>query len=100
MGSSQTRARTHVPCIDRWILNHCATREAQSGILYSCFHENGALVQLAEDSRAGSPSDNEQSHCGGLAGGVLVKLPEEETYSWGCGGGVNGRSLESLMIRK
>ena len=21
------RARTHVPCIGRWILNHCATRE-------------------------------------------------------------------------
>ena len=29
MGSSQTRARTRVPCISRWILNHCATREAQ-----------------------------------------------------------------------
>ena len=28
MGSSQTRARTHVPCIGRRILNHCATREA------------------------------------------------------------------------
>ena len=27
VGSSQTRARTHVPCIGRWILNHCATRE-------------------------------------------------------------------------
>ena len=27
MGSSQTRARTHVPCIGRRILNHCATRE-------------------------------------------------------------------------
>ena len=24
---SQTRARTRVPCIGRWILNHCATRE-------------------------------------------------------------------------
>ena len=29
MGSSQTRARTHVPCIGRQILNHCATVEAQ-----------------------------------------------------------------------
>ena len=28
MGSSQTRAQTHVPCIGRRILNHCATREA------------------------------------------------------------------------
>ena len=27
--SSQTRARTRVPCIGRQILNHCATREAQ-----------------------------------------------------------------------
>ena len=27
VGSSCTRARTHVPCIGRWILNHCATRE-------------------------------------------------------------------------
>ena len=26
--SSQTRARTHVPCIGRRILNHCTTREA------------------------------------------------------------------------
>ena len=28
VGSSQTRARTHVPCIGRQILSHCATREA------------------------------------------------------------------------
>ena len=28
VGSSRTRARTRVPCISRWILNHCATREA------------------------------------------------------------------------
>ena len=29
MGSSQHRDRTHGPCIGRWILNPCATREAQ-----------------------------------------------------------------------
>ena len=28
VGSSQTRARTRVPCVGRQILNHCATREA------------------------------------------------------------------------
>ena len=28
VGSSQTRARTRVPCIGRRILNYCATREA------------------------------------------------------------------------
>ena len=27
VGSSGTRARTRVPCIDRWMLNHYATRE-------------------------------------------------------------------------
>ena len=27
VGSSRTRARTRVPCIGRWILNHCATRQ-------------------------------------------------------------------------
>ena len=32
VGSSQTRARTRVPCISRQILNHCATREAPPGI--------------------------------------------------------------------
>ena len=30
VGSPQTWARTRVPCIGRRILNHCATREAQS----------------------------------------------------------------------
>ena len=29
VGSSQTRARTRVPCIGRRILNHCATRKAR-----------------------------------------------------------------------
>ena len=28
VGSSRTRARTHVPCTGRWILNHCTTKEA------------------------------------------------------------------------
>ena len=28
VGSSRARARTRVPCIGRWILNHSATREA------------------------------------------------------------------------
>ncbi|XP_049551200.1 solute carrier family 25 member 44 isoform X2 [Orcinus orca] len=28
VGSSRTGARTRVPCIGRWTLNHCATREA------------------------------------------------------------------------
>ena len=34
VGSSQTRAQTHVPCIGRQILNHCTTREALTDIYY------------------------------------------------------------------
>ena len=37
VGSSQTRARTRVPCIGRQILNHCATREAPLYNFYFCF---------------------------------------------------------------
>ena len=35
VGSSQTRARTRVPCIGRQILNHCATREAPVYVVLS-----------------------------------------------------------------
>ena len=34
VGSSQTRARTRVPCISRQTLNHCATREALTALVY------------------------------------------------------------------
>ena len=36
VGSSQTRARTRVPCIGRQVLNHCATREALIIYLFGC----------------------------------------------------------------
>ena len=34
VGSSQTRARTRVPCIGRQTLNRCATREARLFVFY------------------------------------------------------------------
>ena len=37
VGSSQTRARTRVPCISRQILNHCATREALLSSFEGCW---------------------------------------------------------------
>ena len=37
VGSSRTRARTRVPCIGRWILNHCATREILACFLIGLF---------------------------------------------------------------
>ena len=35
VGSSWIRARTRVPCIGRWILNHCATREAPCSLVFN-----------------------------------------------------------------
>ena len=34
VGSSRTMARTRVPCIGRWILNHCTTREVPKYLFY------------------------------------------------------------------
>ena len=35
VGSSQTRAQTHVPCIGRQILNHCTTREVPLPLIFN-----------------------------------------------------------------
>ena len=39
VGSSQTRARTRVPCTSRQTLNHCATREAHLYYFLDCTDE-------------------------------------------------------------
>ena len=46
VGSSQTRARTRVPCIGRQILNHCATREALYILLIRYSTEKLRLLKL------------------------------------------------------
>ena len=46
VGSSQTRARTRVPCIGRQILNHCATREAPRPPFDSDFKANNVILLL------------------------------------------------------
>ena len=33
VGSSRTRDRTRVPCIGRWTLNHCTTRDVPSFLI-------------------------------------------------------------------
>ena len=49
VGSSQTRARTRVPCIGRQILNHCATKEAQQEDSYPLCHQGSLeIVPLNE----------------------------------------------------
>ena len=37
VGSSWTWDRTHVPCIGRWILNHCTTREVSLCMVFILF---------------------------------------------------------------
>ena len=46
VGSSQTRARTRVPCIGRQILNHCATREAHPSYYFGrvCVHLKDSMI--------------------------------------------------------
>ena len=50
VGSSQTRARTRVPCIGRWILNHCTTREARQlfFLLFKipCYHGRFPMITV------------------------------------------------------
>ena len=51
VGSSQTRARTHVPCIGRQILNHCTTREAPIKFFNDSvclFHSQHFLLDLKD----------------------------------------------------
>ena len=40
VGSSRTRARTRVPCIGRWIPNHCATREVPALVFLFVFDKS------------------------------------------------------------
>ena len=53
VGSSRTRARTHVPCIGRQILNHCAAREVpgvcfESVYIYMCLQELHGRIRPTE----------------------------------------------------
>ena len=47
VGSSRTRAWTHVPCIGRRILNCCATREAQHICSWIIVESNNCLCWLS-----------------------------------------------------
>ena len=62
VGSSQTRARIRVPCIDRQALNHCATREARTA----------SFLAAPSPANVGRPSASEPCYlpnfcCAGLA---------------------------------
>ena len=46
VGSSQTRARTHVPCIGRQTLYHCATREARRWYSFGIWKQQKLVLEL------------------------------------------------------
>ena len=51
VGSSRTRDRTHVPCIGRRILNHCAAREVPPCLGSFCFYKQPvALISFCFQS--------------------------------------------------
>ena len=55
VGSSQTRAWTHVPCIGRQTLNHCATREAPMYIISNLYNYLSQLARSMLQIIAGWP---------------------------------------------
>ena len=48
--SSRTRARTHVSCIGRRILNHCATREAPK-LFYIRLSEEWKVIEKCDRTK-------------------------------------------------
>ena len=55
VGSSQTRARTRVPCIGRQILNHCATREALQAVSVTCVPATLMAISFPPSFYSGLP---------------------------------------------
>ena len=66
MVSSWTRARTHVPCIGRQILNHCTTREARD------FH---FFIQDIVGRQAGLSANDHRNSPG--VGSITSRLDQE-----------------------
>ena len=72
VGSSQTGDGTHVSCVGRQILYHCATREAQISLLYPFYWEETNFQLYLEMFFASANEQfrvkmysniNHQSHC-------------------------------------
>ena len=117
VASSQTRARTRVPCIGRQILNHCATREAPACFIVSFLHPCthfflfnylfifGCIGSLL--LRAGFSCGARASHCGAQAshyGGFSCcgaqALGERASVVVACGlSSCGSRALERRLSR-
>ena len=68
VGSSQTRAQTRVPCIGRRILNHCATKGAQSILnLFIYFWLCWVFISVRGLSLVVASGGHSSSRCAGLS---------------------------------
>ena len=76
VGSFRTRAQTHVPCIGRQILNHCATREA---LFFSfCSSDSIILIVLSSSPILSSASSNLLSNLSSLFSFQLLHFAAPE----------------------
>ena len=88
VGSSQTRARTRVPCIGRQIINHCATREARVTAFYS-LHETLHALSLWQQTPRGWGSwppltvGKLGTDLAQLAGGRAFEELQKGHFGWG-----------------
>ena len=86
VGSSQTRARTRVPCIGRQILNHCTTREALH-VLFNLYY-----TDLFKNSRVTSLP------CSKTASSFLLSLRgNPNSFLWPTGPACSGCQLSSCL---
>ena len=91
VGSSRIRDRTRVPCIGRWILNHCTTREVPGSESYSYYSTSAnKRLKWAQDRREGTRENLSQNLVGSwsrlhvhyrVPWGKKPENPERETES-------------------
>ena len=75
VGFSRTRARTRVPCIGRWILNHCATREVPPEQILKAVLRTSHCMYGESWPLSVSPSpDIPNIPSSGTASGLLITL--------------------------
>ena len=86
VGSSQTMDRTCVPCIGRWILNHCTTREVPECFLM-LFLKQASIDSVARLLVAFQHPLSPSSQCLSVYMVVLERLPlaASQQLSVACG---------------
>ena len=80
VGSSWTRDRTRVPCIGRWTLNHCTTREALQ--LCSFFSRQFAKIKKKLGFPGGAVVENLPANAGNTGSSPGLGRSHMPRSSW------------------